>query len=113
MLTNSLVLGSAGAGFNGGDIIFQLVMFIILLALLKKFAFGPLMGIMKQREEHVANEIEAAEASRKEALKYLEEQREIVKQSRIEAGQLIENAKQQGEHSVRILLNKLVLKQSV
>lgn len=95
MLTSSLVLGSVQ--FNGGDIIFQLVMFIILLALLKKFAFGPLIGIMKQREEHVANEIEAAEASRKEALKYLEEQREIVKQSRIEAGQLIESAKQQGE----------------
>lgn len=97
MLTSSLVLGSTAVHFNGGDIIFQLVMFIILLALLKKFAFGPLIGIMKQREEHVANEIEAAEASRKEALKYLEEQREIVKQSRIEAGQLIESAKQQGE----------------
>ena len=44
-------------------------MFIILLALLKKFAWGPLMGIMKQREDYVANEIEAAEKSRKEALK--------------------------------------------
>ena len=43
--------------FNGGDILFQLVMFIVLLALLKKFAWGPLMGIMKQREEHIASEI--------------------------------------------------------
>ena len=97
MLTSSFVLGSAEAAFNGGDIVYQLVAFIILLALLKKFAFGPLIGIMKKREEHVAGEIEAAEASRKEALGYLEEQREIVKQSRVEAGQLIENAKQQGE----------------
>ena len=40
-------------------------MFLILLALLKKFAFGPLMGIMKQREEHVANEIEEAETIEK------------------------------------------------
>ena len=56
-------------------------MFIILLALLKKFAWGPLMGIMKQREEHVANEIEAAEKSREEAQKYLEEQRESIKRS--------------------------------
>ena len=96
MLTSSFILGSS-AGFNGGDMIYQLVMFIILLALLKKFAWGPLMGVMKQREEHVANEILAAEASRQEALKYLEEQREILKQSREEAGQLIENAKLQGE----------------
>ena len=41
------------------------------------------MGIMKQREEHVANEIEAAENSRQEALKYLEEQREIVKSNHV------------------------------
>jgi F-type H+-transporting ATPase subunit b len=97
VLTNGLVLGATVGSFNGGDMLFQLAMFIILLALLKKFAWGPLMGIMKKREEHVANEIEAAEASRKEALSYLEEQREIVKQSRVEAGQLIENAKKQGE----------------
>lgn len=65
MLTSSLVLGAAESaahtGFNGGDIIFQLVMFIILLALLKKYAWGPLMGIMDQRASHVASEIDAAE----------------------------------------------------
>ncbi|WP_110928327.1 F0F1 ATP synthase subunit B [Bacillus massiliglaciei] len=96
MLLNGFVLG-ATPGIAIGDVLYQLVIFLILLALLKKFAWGPLMGIMKQREEHVASEIEAAEASRKEALQYLEEQREIVKQSRTEAGQLIENAKKQGE----------------
>ncbi|WP_163099526.1 F0F1 ATP synthase subunit B [Peribacillus alkalitolerans] len=97
MLTSGLVLGSAGAQFNSGDVIFQLVIFIILLALLKKFAFGPLMGIMKERETHIAGEITAAETSRVEASKLLEEQRELLKQSRVEAGQLIENAKKQGD----------------
>ncbi|MET3317831.1 UNVERIFIED_ORG: F-type H+-transporting ATPase subunit b [Peribacillus simplex] len=106
VLTSSFVLGSTSHGFNGGDMLFQLVMFIILLALLKKFAWGPLMGIMTQREEHVANEIQAAEASRQEALKYLEEQREIVKQSRTEAGQLIENAKLQGEAQREDIVNQ-------
>ena len=72
-------------------------MFLVLLALLKKFAWGPLMGIMTQREEHVASEIDAAEKARAEAGKYLEEQRELLKQSRVEASQLIENAKKQGE----------------
>ena len=72
-------------------------MFIILLALLKKFAWGPLMGIMKQREEHVANEIDTAEKSRKEAQELLEEQRNLLKEARKEAQELIENAKKQGE----------------
>ncbi|WP_153126351.1 F0F1 ATP synthase subunit B [Peribacillus tepidiphilus] len=97
MLTSGFVLGSAAGGFNSGDIVYQLLIFIILLALLKKFAWGPLMGIMKQREEHIANEIEAAEKSRVEAAKYLEEQRELLKQSRVEAQGLIENAKKHGE----------------
>lgn len=80
-----------------GNIVFQLVMFIILLALLRKYAFGPLMGMMKQREEHIANEIEAAERNNAEAKKLAEEQRAFIKQSRVEAQELIERAKKQAE----------------
>jgi F-type H+-transporting ATPase subunit b len=99
VLTNSFVLGAAAAhtGINWGDILFQLIMFIVLMALLKKFAWGPLMGIMKQREEHVANEITAAENSRLEAKKLLEEQRSLLKEARTEAQTLIEGAKKQGD----------------
>jgi len=101
VFTNSLVLGAAEAGahsgINTGDILFQLAMFIVLLVLLKIFAWGPLMGIMKQREEHVANEIQAAENSRLEAKKLLEEQRALLKDARSEAQGLIENAKKQGD----------------
>lgn len=95
MLTSNLVLGAAV--FNSGDIIFQLLMFIILLALLKKFAWGPLMGIMKQREEHIATEINAAEESRLEAKKLLEEQRNLLKDARTDAQGLIESARKQGD----------------
>ncbi|NQD68773.1 F0F1 ATP synthase subunit B [Bacillus haikouensis] len=95
MLTNAFVLG-AGGGFNSGDILFQLVMFLVLMALLKKFAWGPLMGIMQQREDHIAGEISAAEQSRVEANKVLEEQRQLLKEARTEAQAMIENSKKQG-----------------
>ncbi|KMY56297.1 MULTISPECIES: F0F1 ATP synthase subunit B [Bacillaceae] len=95
MLANAFVLGSS-AGFNGGDILFQLIMFIILLALIKKFAWGPLMGIMQQREEHISSEIDAAEKSRVEASKLLEETRAELKASRQQAQEIIENAKKVG-----------------
>ncbi len=100
MLMSSFVLGTeiAGVHFNGGDIIFQLLMFIILMALLKKFAWGPLMGIMKQREEHIAGEIESAENSRVEANKLLEEQKALLKEARQEAQNMIENSKKHGEN---------------
>ena len=64
---DNLVLGAGGASLNSGDIIATLVIFIVLMLLLKKFAWGPLMGIMQQREELVASEIEAAEKARKES----------------------------------------------
>ncbi len=97
VFTNALVLGVAEPHFNSGDIIFQVLMMVILLALLKKYAWKPLMGIMKQREDLIANEIEAAEMSRLEAQKLLEEQRNLLKEARSEAQSMIENAKHFGD----------------
>ncbi len=94
-VSNMFVLGAAG--INGGDILFQLVMFLILLALLQKFAFGPVMGIMKKREEHIAGEIDEAEKQNEEAKKLVEEQREILKQSRQEVQVMMENARKSAE----------------
>lgn len=97
---STFVLGAeiAGVHFNGGDILFQLFIMIILLALLKKFAWGPLMGIMKQREDYITNEIEAAEKSREESNKLLEEQKELLKEARLEAQNMIENSKKHGDN---------------
>src|SRR5690606_30573411 len=67
------------------------------MALLKKFAWGPLMGVMQQREELVASEIDAAENARKEATKASEEQTALLKEGRTEAQTSIESAKKQAE----------------
>lgn len=99
MNLDNLVLG---AGLNSdfinlGDVIATLVIFLILMALLKKFAWGPLIGVMQQREELVASEIDAAENARKEATKALEEQKALLKEARTEAQTIIESAKKQAE----------------
>ncbi|MGG4109806.1 F0F1 ATP synthase subunit B [Bacillus subtilis] len=86
-----------GLSFNGGDILFQLLAMLILLALLKKYALGPLLNIMKQREDHIAGEITSAEEKNKEAQQLIEEQRVLLKEARLESQTLIENAKKLGE----------------
>nr|WP_249316539.1 F0F1 ATP synthase subunit B [Bacillus sp. FJAT-50079] len=83
--------------FNGGDILYTIAAFLVLMYLLKKVAWGPLMGIMIKREEHIANEIEAAEKSRIESNKLLEEQRALLKEARQEAQAMIESSKEHGE----------------
>lgn len=95
MLLDYLVLGSAEGQNQFGTILATLVVFVVLMLLLKKFAWGPLMGIMQQREELVAYEIETAEKSRKEAHELLEEQRSLLKEARTEAQAIVENAKKQ------------------
>lgn len=97
MFLDYLVLGASAGSFNSGDIIATLVIFIVLMVLLKKFAWGPLMGIMQQREELVASEIEAAEKARKESHQFLEEQKSLLKEARTEAQSIVEGAKKQGE----------------
>ncbi|MGY4688418.1 F0F1 ATP synthase subunit B [Salibacterium sp. K-3] len=80
-----------------GDVVFSLVTFIILLLILRRYAWGPIMNMMKEREEHISSEIENAEKHRKEAEQYVEEQRLEVERAREEAQTIIENAKKTSE----------------
>nr|WP_238988118.1 F0F1 ATP synthase subunit B [Filibacter tadaridae] len=90
-------LAALNKRLNLGDILVTLIFFMILMFLLKKFAWGPLMGIMDQRAELIANEISAAEQSRSESHKLLEEQRNLLKEARENAQSIVENARNQGE----------------
>ncbi|MEK3906191.1 F0F1 ATP synthase subunit B [Oceanobacillus sp. FSL W7-1309] len=91
-----MTIGASVGGLRVGDMLVQLAFFIILLALLKKFAWGPLMNKMQEREEYVAGEIEAAEKSRLEAEKASKDAAAQLNQVREEAQKLIEDAKAAG-----------------
>jgi len=94
LLADGLVLG---AYFTWGDTLLQLLAFLLLMWLLKKFAWKRVVEVMKEREEYIAGQIEAAEKAKQEANRLLEQQRELIRQSREESHQFIENAKRQGE----------------
>lgn len=97
MLYDVFAIGASSSVFNGGDILYTVAAFVVLLLLLKKFAWGPLMGIMIKRENYIANEIEEAEKSRAESQALLEQQKELLKEARLEAQSMIEESKRYGE----------------
>src|SRR5690625_5273759 len=102
-LTGLLTINAVLGGLRVGDMLVQLFFFIVLLILLRKFAWGPVMNMMEKREKHVANEIEAAEASRRDAEEAREEAESRLKQTKQEAQQIIEDAKNAGvrqEHEI-------------
>nr|WP_155669807.1 F0F1 ATP synthase subunit B [Ornithinibacillus caprae] len=82
----------------------QLFFFIVLLFLVGKFAWGPVMNMMQKREEYVANEIESAEKSRAEAEKAAKEATEQLKQTKQEAQKIIEDAKNAGVKQERDII---------
>ncbi|WP_336787423.1 F0F1 ATP synthase subunit B [Paenibacillus sp. MMO-177] len=75
------------------SLVIQLVAFLILLYLLKRYAFGPLLSVMEQRRQYVAEQIANAETSKKEAEQQLEQQKQALQEARKEAYDIIEQAK--------------------
>ncbi|WP_163580481.1 F0F1 ATP synthase subunit B [Gracilibacillus saliphilus] len=105
LLAGGLVIQAGGiGGLQGGDMAFAIVSFLALLALLKKFAWGPLMNKMEERENHIANEIDTAEKNRAEAEKAAREANEQLKATRQEAQQIIEDAKKAGTEQERAII---------
>lgn len=91
-----LTIGANVGGLRVGDMLVQLFFFLVLLVLLKKYAWGPLMDKMQEREEYVANEIEMAEKSRTEAEQAVKEATTQLKQTKQEAQKIIEDARNAG-----------------
>src|SRR5690625_2985920 len=78
------------------DSIAVVVFFLLLLFILKKIAWGPLVKVMEERENFVANEIDTAEKNRKEAEIALKDANEQLQQTRAESQQMIEDASAMG-----------------
>ena len=94
LTTNMLTLGSTVGGFQILDTVVVLVSFSILMVLLKKFAWGPLIKVMEERENFVTNEIITAQEKNRQAQMAVKEADEKLTEARQEAKHLVVNAKQ-------------------
>ncbi|GEL08981.1 F0F1 ATP synthase subunit B [Salisediminibacterium halotolerans] len=86
--------------------VYQILGFLVLLFLLKKFAFGPIMDMMEKREAHIAEQIQSAEKNRDEAEKHLKEQREAIQEARQEAREIVENSRKQSEQQANEIIEE-------
>lgn len=89
-----------------GTALYQLVVFIVLFLLLRKYALGPLMGIMEARQRKISSDIAAAEKNRDEALKLIEEQKAELKAARQDAAKIMENARLTAEKQAEDIVSK-------
>lgn len=90
--------------FEAGTMLFQLIVFLILIFLVMKFALNPAMSVMEKRRQQIANEIETAERNRREAEALLAEQRRLLDEARLEAKAIIDRmTKQANDEAARIV----------
>lgn len=82
-----------------GNLIVVTLSFVILMALLKKFAWGAVQDILKKREDKIANDLDSAEQSRIKAAELEKERETQFASSRSDAADIIKNAKESGELS--------------
>jgi F-type H+-transporting ATPase subunit b len=86
--------------------IWTLVTFVILLVLLKKFAFKPIAQALDSRGQKIKQSIDDAEKSRVEAKKLMEDYQKQIADARTEAGKVIEEARQIGERVRKEVVEK-------
>ncbi len=92
--------GGEGGGLNAilsmapGSMLWTLLTFIILLLILWKFAWGPIVKGLQAREDAIRNDIEQAKQDREEASKLLSEYEDKLKSASQEINERLSRAEQ-------------------
>ena len=77
-----------------GLIIWQAIIFILLVILLSKFAWKPILGSLKEREESIQNALDTAEKARAEIAKLTADNEKLLKEAREERDKMLKEARE-------------------
>ena len=110
LTATTLLLGSAAPALaqEGGDkggllsvntglSAWTIIIFLIVLAVLAKFAFPKILGAVEERERHLAELAEAAEKDRAEAAALADENRRLVEETRARVQEAISESRSTAE----------------
>lgn len=81
-----------------GMLIWTFITFGLLLFILKKFAWKPLVGGLEKREERIRSDIHRAEHAKEESEKLLAEHKRLMTAAELDARRIIEEARKSAEH---------------
>ena len=92
-------------GLSIWEFIFTIFNFCLLLFLLKKFLYKPIMKMLDDRKASINEALDAAEAARLEAAQSEENIRNEIAKARTEADAIIADAKKRGEEVKNEIVN--------
>jgi F-type H+-transporting ATPase subunit b len=102
---NSLLIAAAAAGNPVTEIaeqfhvtwqllISQIILFVIVAVMLKKFAYAPVLKVLEERRKRIAEGLANAETIKQELAKAQAKAQDILGQANTQANKLIEEARQ-------------------
>ncbi|MGE5594213.1 MAG: F0F1 ATP synthase subunit B [Betaproteobacteria bacterium] len=77
--------------------VFQILNFIVLFLLLRRYLFGPVKAYLDRREQYIRDRISAAENDRNHAARLREELQTELSRARAKAGEIVEQARRASE----------------
>jgi F-type H+-transporting ATPase subunit b len=80
-----------------GLVFWMLLSFSIVLIILKKYAWRPVMDALKERENSIENAIKSAEKAKEEMARLQMDNKKIIDEARIERDRLIKEAREAKE----------------
>jgi F-type H+-transporting ATPase subunit b len=80
-------------GFSLGLFIWQAILFIALILLLKKFAWKPILDSVNDREEGIKNALDAAEKAKLEMQNLQADNQKLLKEARAERESMLKDAR--------------------
>jgi F-type H+-transporting ATPase subunit b len=104
-------LGHAGANTKPDEVkgdlaIFSAIVFLLLVVILRKFAWGPIAAGLEKREGHIAHEIASAERANLEAKGLLTQYQTKLDAAQAEVRTILEDARRNAERTHQELLAK-------
>lgn len=86
--------------FSFGLFFWQMLLFILLLFLLKKYAWKPILDALNSREEGIKNALEEADRARQEMMDLQANNEKILKEARAERDTLLKDARSMKEQII-------------
>jgi len=92
---------------EGGLMLWTVVIFLLLLLILKRFAWPAVLGAVEAREQALEQQLAEAERSRAEAAKLLEEHKRLLGDAKTQAHAIVLEARQLAEKERAVAMEKV------
>jgi len=87
-------------GINWANLLFQIIAIVLLLAVLNRYAFPPVIRVLDERARKVRESLEAAEKARQDVIAAEARGTQELQEARVQAQEIVSRAREQSEQTI-------------